>query len=156
MLGERVAKRFWSKVRQDERGVFFRGARGRDGYGRFWLNGESINAHRVAYMLTKGPIPSGKQILHQCVDKRTCVNPDHLLPGTAAQNQADKFLRGRSCHGEKNGRRKLSERHVHAVDRLHVVKRLTYPKIARILKITAHHVGRIYRRESWGRTPRLV
>lgn len=91
------AIRFWAKV--DKRGENecwpWLGARS-SGYGKFGIrDGESPqNAHRVAYALTHGEIPEGKQINHTC-DNRRCVNPAHLYAGTAKQNTGDAINRGR-------------------------------------------------------------
>lgn len=66
----------------------------RDGYGKFYYEGDQVQAHRVAYMLFVGEIPAGKMILHRC-DNRRCVNPQHLYTGTAKQNVADKVARSK-------------------------------------------------------------
>ena len=57
------------------------------GYGVFAPNAEIRNkqAHRVAYELFRGPIPSGLVIDHLC-RMRCCVNPDHLEPVTQRVN----------------------------------------------------------------------
>lgn len=53
------------------------------GYGRAY---GTRQAHRVVYERLVGPIPAGLQLDHLC---RTpaCVNPWHLEPVTAAENQ---------------------------------------------------------------------
>lgn len=42
-------------------------------------------AHRVAYMLFKGPIPEGLHLDHKC-RVRECCNPDHLEAVTRREN----------------------------------------------------------------------
>lgn len=61
-----------------------------NGYGVFRpsLSRRSMNAHRVAYQLFKGPIPT-ESIDHKC-RVRCCVNPDHL----EAVTQRENVLRG--------------------------------------------------------------
>lgn len=50
--------------------------------------------HRVMYELHVGPIPDGHLIRHKC-DNPPCINPDHLEPGTPADNTNDMMMRGR-------------------------------------------------------------
>lgn len=52
-------------------------------------------AHRIAWVLTNGPVPDGLDILHSC-DNPPCCNPNHLRPGTHAENMRDMSVRGRS------------------------------------------------------------
>ena len=72
---------------------------GAGGYGYFSIGRYSpFRAHRVSYMLFKGPIPEGKMVLHRC-DVRNCVNPDHLHIGTQQDNMRDGVDRGRFPRG---------------------------------------------------------
>ncbi|WP_159795743.1 HNH endonuclease signature motif containing protein [Puerhibacterium puerhi] len=77
--------RFWKKVEPTGFCWNWAAGRDRDGYGRFGLNRVSVLAHRVAYEALVGPIPAGHHLDHLCRNK-TCVNPDHLEPVTAAEN----------------------------------------------------------------------
>lgn len=63
----------------------------RKGYGKFWFDGATRVATHAAWMLAYGHRPDGF-ILHTC-DTPSCVNPDHLFIGTAADNIADKVAR---------------------------------------------------------------
>lgn len=59
-------------------------------------------AHRSSFRAFNGPIPKGLIIRHSC-DIRPCINPDHILSGTYADNSADCITRGRYI-GYKGGR----------------------------------------------------
>jgi hypothetical protein len=48
-----------------------------EGYGSFTAILEEVQAHRISYTLTFGPIPEGKEIDHLCRNRR-CINPFHL------------------------------------------------------------------------------
>lgn len=54
-------------------------------YGRFWLDGRRVLAHRIAYEHFKGPIPGGLVLDHLC-RVPSCVNPDHLEVVTQREN----------------------------------------------------------------------
>ena len=61
------------------------GSLNRIGYGKIMVGGKIVGAHRIAYEMAFGTIPSGLQIDHTC-HTRACVNPDHLRPVTNKQN----------------------------------------------------------------------
>ena len=102
-----VKDRFWEKV--DKKGPDdcweWIGARSSKGYGTLGgPNGTTLSSHRVAYELTFGPIPLGKQILHEC-DNPPCCNPSHLFLGTNRENRLDCVRKGRanSCNDHTKG-----------------------------------------------------
>ncbi len=72
----------------------FLGCTDHHGYGSCRFKGVKWKSHRLAYTLAKGEIPKGLSILHAC-DNRLCINPDHLSPGTVAENNAECRERGR-------------------------------------------------------------
>ena len=115
---QRLPARFWSKV--DRRGPDecwpWLGALDSYSYGNFHLAGKPaplthIKAHRFAWILTFGAIPSGSEtetcVLHRC-DNPPCCNPSHLFLGSRADNNLDKKRKGRSTYGERHPRARLN------------------------------------------------
>lgn len=103
-------ERFWSRVEKggEEECWPFQGPVDKDGYGWCMAAGER-KAHRVAWVLTRSPIPEKTSVLHSC-DNPGCCNPAHLCLGTHEDNMRDRAERDRSklcgAKGEKNGMRK--------------------------------------------------
>ena len=92
-----VEVRFWDYVsrRGDNECWIWIGCLSTAGYGKIGIGeGKTVGAHRIAYEISNGPIPIGKQINHTC-DVRACVNPAHLYAGTAKDNTKDCMDRGR-------------------------------------------------------------
>lgn len=82
-------------------------------YGKFRLNGNgNMRAHRASWVMYRGDIPKGQDVLHRC-DVPLCVNPDHLFLGNQSTNMADMNQKGRQAKGETNGISKLTEDQVH-------------------------------------------
>jgi hypothetical protein len=81
---ERIAK-FWRKVQKTEGCWLWTKNRCKQGYGQVFWAGRQAKAHRVAYELTKGPVPAGLELDHLCRN-RACVRPDHLDPVTHRVN----------------------------------------------------------------------
>lgn len=72
------AERFWLRVRKTDTCWLWQAAT-TNGYGVVKWDGRLQHAHRVAYRLLVGPIPTGLQLDHLC-RVRGCVRPDHLEP----------------------------------------------------------------------------
>lgn len=95
----------------------FSGRRTKQGYGQVWFESKKVGAHRKAYVqyhnLTLKDI-EGKIVRHTC-DNPPCINPEHLVLGTHADNMKDRNIRGRAAKGSKHGESKLSNEDVLAI-----------------------------------------
>jgi hypothetical protein len=65
------------------------------GYGTLMIDrSKRVPAHRAAWEVAHGPIPAGMVVMHTC-DNPPCCNPEHLALGTRADNNRDRFRKGR-------------------------------------------------------------
>lgn len=72
------------------------------GYGRLTIKGRLLYAHRVVYVMLRGPVDPELDLDHLCRN-RACVNPDHVEPvaprinvlrGVAAKESRTRCSRG--------------------------------------------------------------
>lgn len=90
---------FWKRIYEEPNtGCWLWSGASDRGYGRLRVNGRVYKAHRVAWMVCRGEIPSGTHVCHHC-DNPPCCNPDHLFLGSDADNVADKIRKGRMRRG---------------------------------------------------------
>lgn len=110
-----------------------------------------VDAHRYSCQIAHGPFKEKHQALHRC-DNRACVNPNHLYPGTHADNMRDMRVRGRAAHnsyaGQENPRAKLTQEQVTDI-RLSQDRPVT---LARRYAVSITHIGYILTGKSWGHT----
>lgn len=149
--GTPVTERFFSKILLGGSECWYWGGHvDAIGYGRFMAMGEN-KAHRVAYRMFYGDIPSGMKVMHKC-DTRCCVNPDHLQIGTQAENVMDMIAKGRKKStpkfGEENPMAKASVAVVLEI-RLLVSEGMKQADAARKFGLSPMCVSRIVRKESW-------
>lgn len=125
--------------------IYWRAATHRDGYGSF----DNDKAHRASFRLFKGAIPKNMEVMHTC-DIRNCVNPDHLILGTHAQNMKDaaKKKRMKPQLGEKNKFAKLSEENILTIRNM-INNGTHFKKIAALFNISLTHVYYIKDRAVW-------
>ena len=87
-----LADRFWPKVDKSGKCWLWTASLDENGYGSLGPSRDeapSRRAHRIAWRLTKGPIPRGL-VLHRCGVRR-CVNPEHLYIGDQSANMHDRW-----------------------------------------------------------------
>lgn len=101
------------------------------GYGHFRDN----YAHRASYEMHVGPIPDGLVIDHLC-RVRACVNPSHMEPVTSGENT------------KRGSHVKLRPCEVEEIRRLRGAG-VSKPMIAKMFRISSHHVYVIATRRAW-------
>lgn len=92
----------WNGFIQVSRGMEHRGPRW--GYGEMCYRNKSIRTHKLAYILTRGPVPAGMVVMHTC-DRPQCCNPDHVKVGTQKENQMEMSAKGRCGNRFKSSKR---------------------------------------------------
>ena len=133
-------RRFWSKVGVGEVGECWEWQATKGRYGQFWIHGRYWQAHRVAWVLTYGPIPAGLLVCHRC-DNPSCVNPYHLFLGTQSDNKIDSAKKGRIS-------RKLTPGEVHEI-RLMLEEGYTQLEIADAYGVSGTIIGFIKHGRNW-------
>jgi len=117
------------------------------GYGAVIFPGEN-RAHRAAYKAWRGPIPKGMQVRHAC-DNKICINPDHLLVGSCADNVRDAQDRGLNPSGEKHGMAKLNAHAVSMIRKHYSEGRFNQRELGEIFGVSQLNVSRIVRNKTW-------
>lgn len=120
-------------------------------YGFVCINYKQHSAHHLAYELHKGTVPKGKLLRHTC-DNPLCVNPRHLIPGTQADNVADRVKRNRSARGKRNGAVKASQffpDDIRRIRRRYESGACTQAELANEYGVSQQTISRICLRETW-------
>lgn len=110
-------------------------------------------AHRVSWELHNGSFQEGLDVLHHC-DNPPCVNPDHLFLGTALDNVADMYVKGRQApppalRGERNPMARTTHAAVHALRTEWAAGGISQRALAKRHGLSVMAVNRIIRRETW-------
>lgn len=156
-----IEERFWEKVQvgaPSECWEWTGTKASRLPYGLFRTSKDPADspqgAHRVAWRLTYGAIPSEMFVCHRC-DNPSCVNPDHLFLGTPADNLVDMRAKGRGpkpLRGDANPNAALSEASVRDI-RDRVQGGTTQTALATEYNVSKQTVSLIVRRLRWKHVP---
>lgn len=122
-----------------------------DGYGKSHWNGKGELAHRVAFLLHNGWLPSGRAqvVMHAC-DEPRCCEPTHLTVGSQQQNTLDRERRGRANRPPswRHPDAKFTPEQVREIRRRHEAGE-SYPALGRAYGMHPQNIGRICRREGY-------
>lgn len=142
-----LKEKLLSRINKTETCWLWTGHCDQNGYGRLLIGPNRKDmAHRLSYTLFIGPIPDGLYLLHSC-DNPTCVNPDHLRPGTHDNNMNDMVIRGRSLRGEKHNISKLKNDDVRIIRLL--AKEMTHTELARMFNVSIGNISHIISGRNW-------
>lgn len=111
LIAETIRHRFEAKFYVTPGCWIWTGAQHGEGYGHFRHEGKVAKAHMVSYRMYVGDSPKHLIVRHKC-DNTSCVNPDHLVLGTHADNSKDRGERQRTAVGESHGKTKLTDNQV--------------------------------------------
>lgn len=124
------------------------------GYGMAYYSGRLLGAHRLMMMELGIEIPKGFVVSHKC-DYKLCVNPDHLVVSTQAENVQDMIKKGRkvvgklpSQIGHLNHGSKTDESTVRSA-KIMLSKGLRQTDVARATGLTKANVWAIAHGKSW-------
>lgn len=121
------------------------------GYGTLSIGRKLWGAHRLSFMVFSHleTLPDHLVVRHSC-DNRACVNPDHLLAGTPADNSRDAVKRDRMERGSKRYNAKLRESDIPDI-RLLLASSTPVAEIARQFSVSPRCIYFIRNGERWTR-----
>lgn len=129
--------------------IDFIGKRQPNGYGRVWIDGRYVRAHRYACTQAHGPCPPDKtDAAHSC-GNHMCINPRHLRWATRAENEADKVAHGRDIRGERSGAARLTREQVATIRARYRTGGITQQQLADRYGVHLMTINDIIARRTW-------
>ena len=152
-ITENVLRRFWSHVNKTDTCWLWTGGRQTSGYGAIFTGSNNSRAHRISWVIHRGPIPKGMYVLHHC-DVKLCIRPDHLFIGDADTNAIDARDKHRHSHGSKHGMASITEADVYTIWNYLASGNFTQRNIARRFGISPSAISDIIAGRTWSHVPR--
>lgn len=127
----------------------FDGKTDRHGYGRLHDGQIAAFAHRMALAVKLGrPIADGMDSCHRC-DNPPCIRGEHLIEGDHDANLGDAARRGRTQHGERHYRAKLTDADAAAIRSAYTGAYGQKSALARQYGVTSDTIRVLLRNETW-------
>lgn len=117
------------------------------GYARANLDGKGVPAHRLSWVLQRGPIPKGKLICHKC-DNRACIEVEHLFVGSYGDNYRDAQSKDRHTRGTRVWMAKLDDDKVRWIRRV-VGGGMPQSEVAFLLGLSKGCINFVVHRAAW-------
>lgn len=114
------------------------------GYKTVGARGLQYYAHHIAYYSKAGNLPKGLVVRHSC-DRPNCINPEHLIGGTHAENVEDKCIKGRQSRGVHHYKSTLTEEQVREIRK----SSLNYAELSDLYRISRGGIHNIKSGRSW-------
>lgn len=116
-----------------------------DGYARCVWPGLKTNGkvHRIVYQLTHPDEDITNKVIRHSCDVCHCINPVHLLSGTAAQNMGDRNVR------ERNALNKLTSEQVREIRKLHSDCNMKQSALADMFNVNYRTISCVINRHTW-------
>jgi hypothetical protein len=147
-LDDKIKERFWAKVKKTPTCYWWNGAKSSGGYGILTINNKNYAAHKLAWEWANNKkVPKGMVLLHSC-DNRSCVNSDHLTPGTQQANVDDRVGKDRSAKGKDNGRARLDKADVKKIRQLRE-QGMSEGSIAKLYGVGRSTISHIVHNRTW-------
>jgi Zinc-binding loop region of homing endonuclease len=157
-------EKFWNRVNvgDAESCWCWMGAVTSSGYGNLSWHSQHIQAHRLAYFLSKGNISLmtnfrvegvaktyKRFVLHRC-DNRLCCNPKHLFLGSMRTNLLDAYQKGRKVQPKStHANAKLSADLVVSIRNEYARGCVSQQKLAQTYGVSQRAISLIVRNETY-------
>lgn len=147
-----IQEQLWDRVKIDSNGCRnWLGSKIKQGYGRVHFKREMWLAHRLAWFVTYGNIPSGICVLHRC-DNPGCINLDHLFLGTRRDNMQDMISKKRQRYSFILGHlysAKLTPNQAKEIRILYANGNISQYQLAKKYGLTRSGIQRILNKTTW-------
>ena len=140
----------WANWSSKEECLIWPFGRHSSGYATVSFEGRRIGAHRLMCIFVHGPASGNEEAAHTCGNgSGGCINPNHLVWSTPAQNQRQRKSHGTSNAGERNGSAKLTQEQVDAIRRQYADGSVRQKDLAAQYGVSRSAIGQIIAGKIW-------
>ncbi len=155
-----IVKRLQDSTVKSGECLLWTGNKNKAGYGKIYIEGRQLSAHRVAFEAYKNVKLSINELVCHTCDTPSCIAEAHLFVGDYKANRQDCIEKNRQAQGETNGRAKLRATDIDLIRN----SKLPGCTLACQLNITQSTISKIRNNKIWKsstfkptpKTPRVV